>query len=301
MIVAGLQTDIAWEDPRENFRRVATMAEALLEEPVEPRETGAHLAGGPPTGSGIIVGAGPDAIPVRTAPTRPHLLVLPEMFATGFSMEAEKMAAFAEETRIFLAELAQRHAVHVLGGYAEPARPRPANACSIYGPDGRELLHYRKLHPFSLAGEQDHYAPGESLATAEVQGVRVTPLICYDLRFPEPFRVAASHTDLFCVIANWPAKRREPWSLLLRARAVENQAFVLGVNRVGMGGGEPHSGDSTLLDPLGQVEAEAPAGQTPAAVLGAVDPATVVRVRERFTFLKDRRPDLYRRLEEERG
>jgi predicted amidohydrolase len=82
---------------------------------------------------------------------------------------------------------------------------------------------------------------------------------------------------------------------------VENQAYVLGVNRVGMGGGEPHSGDSTLLDPLGQVEAEAPAGQTPAAVLGAVDPATVVRVRERFTFLKDRRPDLYRRLEEERG
>jgi predicted amidohydrolase len=299
MIVAGLQTDIAWEDPRENFRRVDVMAEALLEGPVEPRESGVHPAGGPPRGSGIVVGAGPDAIPVRTVPTRPHLLVLPEMFATGFSMEARRVAAFAQETRSFLAELARRHAVHVLGGYAEPARPRPANACSIFGPDGGEILHYRKLHPFSLAGEQDHYVPGESLATAEVAGVRVTPFICYDLRFPEPFRLAAPHTHLFCVIANWPAKRREPWSLLLRARAVENQAYVMGVNRVGPGGGEPHTGDSALLDPLGQVVAEASTLDAPVALVGEIDPDTVTRVRERFTFLKDRRPRLYRRLEEE--
>jgi len=266
MIVAGLQTDIAWEDPRENFRRVDAMAEALLEEP-----------------------------------TRPHLLVLPEMFATGFSMEAGKVAAFAEETRAFLAELARRHSVFVLGGYAEPALPRPGNACSIFDPEGREILHYRKLHPFSLAGEQEHYVPGEALATVEVEGVRVTPFICYDLRFPEPFRVAAPHTDLFCVIANWPAKRREPWSLLLRARAVENQAYVLGVNRVGPGGGEPHSGDSALLDPFGQVVAEAPAAEAPAALVGEVDPGVVARVRERFTFLKDRRPELYRQLEEGRA
>ncbi len=270
MIVAGLQTDIAWEDPRENFRRVDAMAEALLQ--------------GPP----------------ESAP-RPHLLVLPEMFATGFSMEAEKVAAFAPETRTFLAGLARRHSVFVLGGYGEPHRPRPANACSIFDPHGREVLHYRKLHPFSLAGEHEHYTPGDSLATTEVEGVRVTPLICYDLRFPEPFRVTAHGTDLFCVIANWPDKRREHWSLLLRARAVENQAYVLGVNRVGAGGGEPHSGDSALLNPLGQAVTDAPAEGAAGVLVGMVDPAMVSQVREQFTFLKDRQPDLYRRLAEARG
>jgi omega-amidase len=214
MIVAGLQTDIAWENPRENFRRVDAMADASAE-----------------------------------APLRPRLLVLPEMFATGFSMEAEKVAAFSQETRAFLAALARRQSVFVLGGYAEPAHSRPANACSIFDPDGHEILHYRKLHPFSLAGEQKHYVPGESLATVELEGVRVTPLICYDLRFPEPFRVAASKTDLFCVIANWPAKRREPWSLLLKARAIENQAYVLGVNRVGPGEGSPTPGTRPCWTP----------------------------------------------------
>jgi predicted amidohydrolase len=269
MIVAGLQTHIAWEDPRENFRRVDALAQGLMKGKGDAR--------------------------------RPHLLVLPEMFATGFSMEARKVAAFALETQDFLADLARRHSVAVLGGYAEPGSPRPANACSLFGPDGLELLHFRKLHPFSLAGEQEHYIPGDSLATAEVAGARVTPFICYDLRFPEPFRIAAPGTHLFCVIANWPAKRREPWSLLLRARAIENQAYVLGVNRVGPGGGEPHSGDSVLLDPLGQVVAEPQGGEATGTFVGEVDPGTVARVRERFTFLKDRRPDLYRRLEEERS
>jgi predicted amidohydrolase len=271
MIVAGFQMDIAWERPKENFRRVEEMVE-------------------------------------RTAPSRPDLIVLPEMFATGFSMESEMVAEFAGETREFLADLATRLSVFVLGGYAEPAEPRPANACSIFTPAGAEILHYRKIHPFSLAGEEEHYIGGETVETTEVEGIRVTPLICYDLRFPEPFRAAAPDTDLFCVIANWPSKRREAWSTLLRARAIENQAYVLGVNRVGMGGGEPHTGDSALLDPFGQAIAEntPPAGtgsgdSRPGVLIGTVDPEEVARVRERFSFLKDRRPGLYRRLEEERG
>ena len=285
MIVAGLQTDIAWENPGENFRRVRTMTTALS--------------------------SGPGA--------RPHLLVLPEMFATGFSMEAEKMAAFADEIRRFLSTLARDFSVHVLAGYAEPAHPRPANACSIFDPAGEEVLHYRKLHPFSLAREDRHYLPGESLTTVQIEGVRVTPLICYDLRFPEPFRAAAAGTDLFCVIANWPAKRRHAWSTLLLARAIENQAYVLGVNRIGEGGGEPHSGDSALVDPLGVVIGgpEGTQGQVahPArpealpgtdrfhgsVVQGEVDPKEVTRVRRLFSFLKDRRQALYRRLDEERG
>jgi omega-amidase len=285
MIVAGLQMDIAWENPEENFRRARDMAENAC------REGGRHF-----TRRGEKMGTEAGA---RFEPERVRLIVLPEMFATGFSMNTEVVAAHAEETRQFLSDLANRLSVHVLGGYAEPAEPRPGNACSIFAPDGEEILHFQKLHPFSLAKEEKHYKPGDTLETVAVDGVRITPLICYDLRFPEPFRSAARATDLFCVIANWPAKRREAWSTLLTARAIENQAYVMGVNRVGMGGGEAHSGDSALIGPQGEQMSVAPVRGSEGIVLGKVSPAEVAGVRRRFSFLKDRRPELYRRLEEE--
>jgi len=258
MRVAGLQLDIAWEDPDENFRRAEELA-------------------------------------VRAVRAGARLLVLPEMFATGFSMDADKVSAHADRARSFLGELARRHEVHVIGGYAEPGDPRPRNACSLMSVDGVERLRYHKIHPFSLAGEEKHYDGGTTLPSAMVEDVRVTPLICYDLRFPEPFRAAAVDTDLFVVIANWPEKRREAWRLLGRARAVENQCFLLGVNRVGMGGGEPHSGDSALIDPFGRVRAEV--SRDAGVLLADMDPVEVLDARQRFTFLADRRPDVYRGLE----
>lgn len=124
----------------------------------------------------------------------------------------------------------------------------------------------------------------------------MTPFICYDLRFPEPFRPAAASTDLYCVIANWPDKRRSAWSTLLRARAIENQAFVLGVNRVGTVGEYRHAGDSVLLDPMGELVGGV-AEYEEGVVLGEVDPGKVTRVRRHLPFLKDRRPGLYHRLE----
>jgi predicted amidohydrolase len=257
MIVAGVQFDLAWEDPTENFRRAVPLVE-------------------------------------RAAAGGARLVALPEMFATGFSMNAALCASHADATKRWLGELAKRLKLHVIGGFAEPGSPRPGNALGLFGPDGRELAHYRKVHPFALAREDVHYAGGDSLATATVEGVRVTPVICYDLRFPELFRAAATRTDLFVVIANWPEKRRHAWSTLLAARAIENQCFVLGVNRVGEAGGEPHSGDSALLDPFGLTRASASHGST--AVLADVDAAEVAKTRERFPFLKDRRPDVYSRL-----
>ncbi len=259
LAVYGFQTDIAWEDPEENFRRVRALAAGLEEE-------------------------------------GPRLFVLPEMFATGFSMDACRVASYAEGVRAFLGNFAREHRAYVLAGYGEPAEPRPANACSLVNPRGEEILHFWKLHPFSLAREHEHYRPGDRVATASVEGVRITPFICYDLRFPEPFRAVALGTDLFCVLANWPARRREAWQTLLRARAVENQAYVLGVNRVGEGGGEPHTGDTALYGPLGEVLAVARPGR-PEVVKGRVDAAEVGRIRRRFGFLRDRRPRLYRRLE----
>jgi predicted amidohydrolase len=250
MRVAGIQLDLAWEDPAENFRR----ATPLLE---------------------------------RAAAGGAQLLALPEMFNTGFSMNAAVVARHADATRAWLAETAQRLQVHLIGGYAEPGEPRPKNALSLMGPDGQEKLHYQKVHPFALAGEDKHFSGGSKVATTTVDGVRVTPVICYDLRFPELFRSAVDATDLFVVIANWPEKRRHAWSTLLLARAIENQCFVLGVNRVGEVGGEPHSGDSALCDPFGVVRASA--NHDAAAVIGEVDAGEVARVRAKFPFLKDRR------------
>lgn len=258
MIVAGLQLDTVWEDPPASFARAEALAQAAV---------------------------------ARGA----RLLALPEMFATGFSMDAAQVAGHAAATRDFLADLAQRHAVYVLGGYAagrpESADARPVNRASIFDPRGDEVLRYDKIHPFSYAAEDVHYAAGTALATTLVEDLRVTVLICYDLRFPEPFRALASDTDLFVVIANWPAARRAHWSTLLSARAIEEQCYVLGVNRVGVGDGLHYTGDSALLDPLG----ERLDGLSAAAgvVAGEVQPELVRQVRARFTFLADRRPEVY--------
>jgi predicted amidohydrolase len=260
MIVAGIQFDIAWEDPAENFRRVAPLARQAASEGAE-------------------------------------LLALPEMFATGFTMRSEEMAVHAEAIRDFMAETASRHGVWLIGGYAEPGDRRPANACSAIAPDGREALHYRKIHPFSLASEPDHYEAGVLVQTVEISGLKVTPLICYDLRFPELFRISAKATDLFIVIANWPARRGHAWRTLLAARAIDDQAWLLGVNRVGEVDGYTHSGDTSLVDPWGKVVATL--AEEPGVVTGEIDASVVREARMRFRFLEDRRPDVYRRLEDE--
>ena len=257
MRVAGLQPDIAWEDPEENFRRVTTLADQA-----------------------VAKGA--------------RMLALPEAFATGFSMRSAAIAGHAEATRSFLARLANHHDVWMLGGYVERGDQRPVNACSLMTPDGDEALHCRKIHPFSLAGESEHFESGGEIHTATVEGVRVTPLICYDLRFVELFRAAANETDLFVVIANWPAARAHAWRTLIAARAIDCQAYILGVNRVGEAEGSPHRGDTTLVNPMGEVINTL--ADEPGVVSGEIDPEVVRKTRERYPFLTDRRPEVYEQL-----
>ncbi len=259
MLVAGLQLDIAWEDP-------AAPPPAVL------------------------------ALAARAAPAGARLLVLPEMFVTGFSMDAALTAAHGPASLELLVELARTHRCWVVGGFVEAAAPRPYNVCAVLAPDGREVARYRKIHPFSLAGEHHAYGAGDRLVTVDVDGLAVTPLICYDLRFPELFRSAAARTELFVVVANWPTVRGHAWRTLCAARAMDSQAYLLAVNRVGAGQGHDHRGDSTLVDPLG--EPLASAAVAPAVILGEVDPLRVASVRRHFSFLTDRRPELYPRLAE---
>ncbi len=159
-------------------------------------------------------------------------------------------------------------------------------------PDG-SVVRYAKIHPFSYGGEHRVYAAGDRVVTAEIDGVRVTPFVCYDLRFPEPFRIAAADTDLFVVVANWPDQRREHWRALLRARAIENQAYVIGVNRAGDGNGLHYAGDSAAIGPLGETIVEA--DEREQTLFCDVDPEVVKKLRARFPALEDRRPEAYRR------
>jgi len=163
---------------------------------------------------------------------------------------------------------------------------RPANSFVLAGPDGT-VHRYRKIHPFSHAEEEKYVRPGIDFVTVEVHGVRLSLFVCYDLRFADEFWALAADTDAYLVIANWPAKRRLHWQTLLRARAIENQAYVVGVNRVGRGGGLDYSGDSAIIDPLGEVLASGAGVET--VLVADIDPDHVASTRAHFRFLQDRR------------
>ncbi len=162
-----------------------------------------------------------------------------------------------------MAATAARLGVCLVGGVVrrDPPAALGLNQAVAFGPDGAELARYSKIHPFSFAGEERHFARGGDVATFAWGGFAVAPFVCYDLRFPEVFRVATrAGANLFVVIANWPAAREAHWLTLLAARAIENQAYVVGVNRCGRDPNAAYSGRSRVLDPRGRLIAEAGGG-----------------------------------------
>jgi predicted amidohydrolase len=211
------------------------------------------------------------------------------MYACGFSMAAERIAEPPDgpSTR-FLIDQARRHGLWLSGSI--PERPvageRPYNTLIVAGPGG-ELHRYRKIHPFSHAGEDRHYQAGEDFVTIDVEGLSITLFVCYDLRFADEFWATAAATDVYLVAANWPETRRHHWTTLLRARAIENQAYVVGVNRVGEGGGLRYTGDSRIIDPMGEILAAAATTET--LLTAEVDAAVVRNVRKKLPFMPDRR------------
>ncbi|MCU1374457.1 MAG: putative carbon-nitrogen hydrolase, partial [Actinomycetia bacterium] len=216
-----------------------------------------------------------------------RLVVLTEMFAVGFSMDPDRVAEPTDgPTVAWLVDRAATHGVWLAGSVPERGAGRPRNVLVVAGPDGT-VHRYAKVHPFTYSGEHEHYDAGTELVTIDVEGVRVSLFVCYDLRFADEFWGLAPTTDLYVVVANWPAKRRHHWRSLLVARAIENQAYVVGCNRVGTGDGLEYAGDSAVIDPLGEVLASA--ASTEAVLVVDVDPAVVAATRQRFPFLTDRR------------
>ena len=192
-----------------------------------------------------------------SAPT--DLIVLPEMFTTGFSMEAATLAEPMDgPTVAWLRAHAAAHNAVITGSVIIEENGQYYNRLLWVRPDG-SLSYYDKRHLFTLAGEQHTYTPGQTRLVEEWRGWRICPLVCYDLRFPVWSRnQPVAPFDLLLYVANWPAVRRTAWMTLLRARAIENVACALGVNRVGRDNlGHDYSGDSALLDAQGNYLVEA--------------------------------------------
>jgi predicted amidohydrolase len=213
------------------------------------------------------------------------------MFATGFSLNLAAAAQGKQrESEQFLSLMAKKYQSIVIGGAATMgASGKGRNQAVAFGADGTELTRFTKLHCFTYAGEQEYFIPGKAVEFFGWNNLRASPFICYDLRFPEVFRqAAAGGSNLLLVLANWPIQREEHWLALLRARAIENQAYVAGVNRCGCSPKDAYGGKSRIISPQGLILAEA--GMEEAVISSAVDPAALAAYRNEFPVLKDMQP-----------
>lgn len=212
-------------------------------------------------------------------------IVFPEMTLSAFTMSVDR-ATLGRDDRAFFADLARRRGAWVSFGGVEDR----LNKLVTLDRQGREVNAYAKRHLYSFAGEDRAYRAGESEAAFELEGWRVTPAICFDLRFPHEFWDAAEHTDVYVVIASWPARRAEHWMTLLKARAIENQAYVIGVDRTGTDPTLAYSGNSMIFDPLGKVVLDAGESEGVHVAEISLDRELVARTRQRFPFFADRCP-----------
>lgn len=252
-----IQTPLAWEDKSRNL--------AHLEEKIS------KLAG------------------------KTQLVLLPEMFSTGFSMRPAALAETMDGSTVnWMKTIAARYRVLLVGsliiedGNDETGAARYFNRLLWVLPTG-QIGHYDKRHRFAYAGEDQHYTAGNRRFVASVNGWKVHCQICYDLRFPVWARQTpgtAPEYDLLIYVANWPERRSHAWKTLLQARAIENQCYVAGVNRVGDdGNGIAHAGDSMIVDPLGQIVAHL--SNVEDNITCTLHKKDLQEVRDRFPFWKD--------------
>lgn len=214
------------------------------------------------------------------------LILLPEMFSTGFSMKVDTLAEREQESLAWLQASAREMNSAIAGSVMTVEEGAYFNRLYFVYPDG-SYQHYDKAHLFSLAGEDRYYQAGKEKLVLEYLGWRINPQICYDLRFPVWCR-NLENFDLQFFVANWPDRRAEAWRALLQARAIENMAYVAGVNRIGEDGhGIAHSGFSRVIDPLGQLVKAWEPGQNESAVV-ELSYSYLQKQRDRFGFLRDR-------------
>lgn len=224
-------------------------------------------------------------IPVRNEGS--VFAVFPEMTLTGFSMNPEQTAEPEHgDTTQFFSAFARENNCHCFAGYQEKNKKGYFNSLVHFSSSGEEVARYRKIHLFGYADETKHYQPGTESVITQADNIQTGLAICYDLRFPELFRrYGAAGAELIIIIANWPVTRVAHWRALLRARAIENQCFVVGVNRIGTDPFVSYSGCSSVFSPMGE-ELYVNDGSEATGVV-TLDFAQVAEVRGKFPFLND--------------
>lgn len=247
MKISLIQTPLSWEDPRTNRENFTEKINSIEET---------------------------------------DLILLPEMFATGFTMQPENVAETMEgESVTWMRETAQAKNCAIVGSLVIYEHGDYFNRLVFTFPDGHYKT-YDKRHLFTLAGEEKHYTAGSNRLIVDYRGWKICPLVCYDLRFPV-FSRNTEDFDLLLYVANWPQKRAQAWDVLLRARAVENMCYVAGLNRIGQGSnGHNYSGHSQVVDSLGDYLLEPFSYEDVITV--TLDKAHLEKVRNKLGFLNDR-------------
>jgi omega-amidase len=248
LYITLIQPDIVWEDKSANLRRYEEMMDTI---------------------------SGPR-----------HVVVLPEMFSTGFSMAPDRLAEPMDGVAVqWMSAMAKKHRCILTGSLIIEEDGKYYNRMLWVQPDGH-IVHYDKRHLFAHATEDLHYTGGETRVITQVNGWRINLMVCYDLRFPVWARNRDAEYDVLLYVANWPEVRSLAWKTLLQARAIENQSFVVGVNRVGQDPkGNNYSGDSSVFGPLGEPLWQQ--SNMEAVHTVTLEKDTLTQVREKLPFLKD--------------
>jgi omega-amidase len=246
--ISLLQTDIVWENPKENRRLLEAKINALQ--------------------------------------VKQHIIVLPEMFSTGFSMAPQKLAEpMNGETVNWMIEQSAKNRSVIAGSLIIEEEGHYYNRLIWVLPNG-ELAFYNKRHLFSYAGENEHYTPGDKRMIAQVNGWKICLQVCYDLRFPVWARNTDDY-DILLYVANWPVQRNDIWETLLKARAIENMSFVVGVNRIGTdGNGHQYIGNSSIYSPVGELLLKETNNETTLSY--SFKYSILQEYRNKFPFLNDR-------------
>lgn len=247
MKVALIQTNLIWENALENRSHLAQKITGFMEEV--------------------------------------DLIVLPEMFSSGFTMSPKEVAETMEgETIVWLQHLAEAKNCAITGSLVVKEGGNFYNRLVFVFPDGR-IEHYDKRHLFGLAGENKEFTAGSEKLIVDYKGWKICPQICYDLRFPV-FSRNTENYDLLIYVANWPNKRANAWNILLQARAIENMSYVIGVNRIGTDDNKNHyDGDSQVVDAMGKYTLEP--HQSEGVFIVELDKKSQNRNRKKFGFLND--------------
>lgn len=254
MITGIAQIDVIWEDAPQNMKKIESFVKEASKNSVE-------------------------------------LILFPEMVLTGFTMDVDKLVLSEEEIIKWISHIAVNNRINIGLGFAVKVDEKGKNKYVIVSEDGKVLALYTKIHPFSYSGEDEKYYRGNEIFNCKVKEFQVTPFICYDLRFPEIFQFASKNSQVITVSASWPKSREEHWITLLKARAMENQCYIIGINRIGFGDDLEYGGKSIFVSPDGKILNEMNSREV--LIIEDLKMEEIKDIKDRFDIKKDRREDLY--------